>query len=82
MLGAVSHYLRGMGEDVVRDRMASGYRFISGSTKEKGVLAVFQNKQVSGDNQKDKADNCVGPVAWWGLADRDAGLKACQKDKL
>lgn len=71
-----------VGGAVVRDRVASGYRFISGSTIEKGVLAVFQNKQVSGDNQKDKPDNCVGPVVWWGLADRDAALEACKEDKF
>ncbi|MDD5302791.1 MAG: hypothetical protein PHS14_06735 [Elusimicrobia bacterium] len=71
-----------IGGTVVKDRVASGYRFIDKSTKERGVLAVFQNKQVSGDNQKDKADNCAGPVIWWGLADRDAALKVCQEDKF
>ena len=71
-----------VGGIVVKDRVASGYKFVSGSTKEKGVLAVFQNKQVSGDNQKDKPENCVGPVVWWGLADREAALKVCQEDKF
>lgn len=70
------------GGDVVKDRVASGYKFVSGSTKDRGVLAVFQNKQVTATNAKDGAANCVGPVLWWGLKDRDAALKACQEDKF
>ncbi len=67
---------------VVRDRMAMVYRRISGTTTEsKGVLAAFQNKQLSGEGQKDKADNCIGPVLWWGLS-RDEALEACQDDAL
>ncbi|MEK7234462.1 MAG: hypothetical protein AAB268_11645 [Elusimicrobiota bacterium] len=67
--------------DVVLDRVASGYKFVTGSTKNKGVLAVFQNKQVGAAGAKQGGDNCVGPVIWWGL-DRDEALKACKKDKL
>ncbi len=66
---------------VVSDRVASGYRFISGTTKDKGVLAVFQQKQVAGASQKNSAANCVGPVAWWGM-DRDAAMKVCKADKF
>jgi len=66
----------------VRDQLSMGYRFISGSSGEKGVLAVFQNKQAAGDNQRDHAANCVGPVLWWGIADRDSALKACRDDRL
>ena len=69
------------GTAVVDDRVASGYKWVPGSTKEKGVLAVFQNKQVSATNAKQGAANCVGPVIWWGL-DRDAALKVCQEDKF
>lgn len=70
------------GGPVVKDRVASGYKFVSGSTRERGVLAVFQNKQVTATNAKDGAANCVGPVIWWGLKDRDAALKVCQDDKF
>lgn len=66
----------------VDDRVASGYKFVSGSTKDRGVLAVFQNKQVSAANAKKGAANCVGPVLWWGLKDRDAAVKVCQDDKF
>ncbi len=66
----------------VDDRVASGYKFVSGSTKARGVLAVFQNKQVSAANAKKGAANCVGPVLWWGLKDRDAALKVCEEDKF
>jgi len=67
---------------VVNRSTAANFRFIKGTGKEKGVLAMFQNKQVSDDNQREKAANCVGPVIWWGLADRDAAQKACLDDKL
>ena len=70
-----------MAGPVVKDRVASGYKFISGSTKEKGVMAMFQNKQVSATNAKEGEANCVGPVLWWGLSDV-AALKACQEDKF
>lgn len=70
------------GAPAVDDRVASGYKFVSGSTKERGVLAVFQNKQVSAANAKKGAANCVGPVLWWGLKDRDAAVKVCQDDKF
>ncbi len=73
--------LTGAGAAVVRDPLTAGYRFLSDSNKERGVLALFQNKQVSGEGQKAKADNCVGPLVWWGL-DRDAALKACREDAL
>ncbi len=66
---------------VVDDRVASGYKFIPGSKKEKGALAVFQNKQVSATNAKKGAANCVGPVVWWGVAKGDA-VKACEEDKF
>ncbi len=58
------------------------YRFISGSSKARGVLAAFQNKQVSGDNQKNKAANCVGPIVWWGVGDRAAAMDICKNDKF
>ncbi|MCR4296916.1 MAG: hypothetical protein NUW21_15395, partial [Elusimicrobia bacterium] len=67
---------------VVDDRVASGYKFVQGSKKERGVLAVFQNKQVSAANAKKGAANCVGPVLWWGLKDRDAAVKVCEEDKF
>jgi hypothetical protein len=70
-----------LGAAVVDDRVASGYKFVPGSTKEKGVLAVFQNKQVSAANAKKGSANCVGAVAWWGLSGKQA-LTACQEDKL
>ncbi|MDP3542192.1 MAG: hypothetical protein Q8T11_06930 [Elusimicrobiota bacterium] len=66
----------------VDDRVASGYKFVPGSTKARGVLAVFQNKQVSAPNAKKGAANCVGPVLWWGLSGRPAALKACEEDKF
>lgn len=69
------------GTAVVDDRVASGYKFVAGTTTEKGVLAMFQNKQVSATNAQKGAANCVGPLIWWGL-DRDEALKACQEDKL
>ncbi len=58
------------------------YRFITGTSKTKGVLAVFQNKQVSGENQKSKAGNCVGPIVWWGVSDRAAAMDICKNDKF
>ncbi len=69
-----------VGATVIKDRVASGYRFVGGTNAERGVLAVFQEKQVSGENVKDKPGNCVGPIIWWGLKDRDAALKVCQED--
>ncbi len=71
-----------VGAQVIYDRVSSGYRFVNGTNAERGVLAVFQEKQVFGDNVKDKAGNCVGPIIWWGLKDRDAALKVCQEDKF
>jgi hypothetical protein len=71
-----------LGAPAVRKTVSSGYRFISGSTREKGVLAMFQEKQVSGDNQQSKKANCVGPIIWWGVADRDAAQKVCEEDKF
>ena len=70
------------GGPAVKDRVASGYKFVPGSKVERGVLAVYQNKQVTAANAQQGAANCVGPVLWWGLKDRDAALKACQDDKL
>ena len=66
---------------IVKSHTDSGYRFISGSTKAKGVVAVVQQKSSGGDNQQNPALNCVGPVVWWGLT-RPEALKACQADKL
>lgn len=66
---------------VIKDRKVSGYKFVGGSSKTKGVLAVFQNRQVDGKNAKAGPDNCVGPVLWWGLSG-PAALKACQDDKF
>lgn len=71
-----------VGATVIKDRVASGYRFVGGTNAERGVLAVFQEKQVSGDNVKDKPGNCVGPIIWWGLKDREAALKICREDKF
>ncbi len=61
---------------------AAVYHFLTGTIKEKGVQAVFQNKQLSGGGQKNNVANCVGPIVWWGLGDRAEALKACQDDKL
>lgn len=59
------------------------YSLIMSPDKKKGVWAVFQNKQVGGDFQKDKAANCAGPIFWWGAGmDRAAALKVCREDKL
>ena len=66
---------------VVTSRGAAGYKFVSGSKKEKGVFALFQNKQVSATNAQQGAANCAGPLIWWGL-DREAALKVCQEDKF
>jgi hypothetical protein len=66
---------------VVASRGAAGYKFISGTTKEKGVYAMFQNKQVSATNAQQGAANCVGPLMWWGL-DRDEAKKVCENDKF
>jgi len=66
---------------VVASRGAAGYKFVSGSKKEKGVFALFQNKQVSATNAQQGAANCAGPLIWWGL-DREAALKVCQEDKF
>jgi hypothetical protein len=66
----------------VTSRGAAGYKFVSGSTKDKGVLAMFQNKQVTATNAAEGAANCVGPLIWWGLADRDAAKRVCEKDKF
>jgi len=71
-----------VGQTVIKDRVSSGFRFIPGTNTERGVLAVFQEKQVSGENVKDKAANCVGPIIWWGFKDRDAALKVCREDKF
>ncbi len=71
-----------VGQTVITSRGAAGYRFITGSNAERGVLAVFEEKSVSGENVKDKPANCVGPIIWWGYEDRAAALKVCQKDKF
>ena len=65
----------------VKNRTAMGYGFIEKSTKDKGVLAAFQEKQSRGANQQNAAANCVGPIAWWGVSEADA-LAACKADKL
>jgi hypothetical protein len=68
---------------VVQKSTAASYRFIKGTGKTKGVLAMFQNKQVSEANQRDPKANCVGPVIWWGSGiSRDAAQAACEKDEL
>ncbi|MBI2385000.1 MAG: hypothetical protein HYV14_03190 [Elusimicrobia bacterium] len=67
---------------VVASRGSAGYKFVSGTTKEKGVFALFQNKQVSGTNAQKGAANCAGPLIWWGLADRPAAQKVCEDDKF
>jgi hypothetical protein len=66
----------------VASRGAAGYKFVSGSTKEKGVFAMFQNKQVSSENAQNGKANCVGPLVWWGLASRDAALQVCKDGKF
>ncbi|MEQ1919247.1 MAG: hypothetical protein ABL955_08615 [Elusimicrobiota bacterium] len=70
----------GTPEVLVRGQLA--YRFISGTKREKGVLVVVQNAQIGGEGQKDPASNCVGPLIWWGLADREAAFKVCKNDKF
>ena len=66
----------------VPDRMLMGYAFVSGSSAEKGVLAVYKNKQITGPNVTKKGANCAGPVAWWGVGNRDAALAICKADKF
>ncbi len=70
-----------VGQTVITNRGAAGYRFVPGANAERGVLAVFEEKQVIGENVKDKPANCVGPIIWWGFNDRDAALKVCKDDK-
>lgn len=72
--------LTGQKDAIVRGQLV--YRYISGTTKEKGVLAVFQNAAVSGEGQKDAKQNCIGPIVWWGLSNRAAALKVCKDDKF
>jgi len=64
---------------IVRGQLA--YRFINKTDEKKGVFAVFQNAQLTGDQKEAKA-NCVGPIVWWGVADRDAAMKVCKNDKF
>lgn len=66
-------------DPIARGQLA--YRFVQKATKSKGVLAVFQNGQLQGEGQKDAKANCVGPILWWGVANRDEALKICQADK-
>jgi hypothetical protein len=68
---------------VVKDHNLTGYHFVSKTTKDKGVMAVFQNRSVSAENAVDKEGNCVGPIVWWGAGmDREKAQKACEEDKL
>ena len=67
---------------VVEKTVRSVYRFVNpGASAEKGVLAVYQNKQLTGQ-QKDQKANCVGPVLWWGtVKDRAEAQKICEEEK-
>lgn len=64
---------------LVRGNLA--YRFISGSSRSKGVLGVFQEAQVTGAGQQDSKKNCVGSVVWWGVSAAQAAT-ACKDDKF
>lgn len=69
----------------IKDAQVRGqlsYRFISGTNTTKGVLAVFQNAQLAGGGQKDAKANCVGPLVWWGISNRDAAMTVCKDDKF
>jgi hypothetical protein len=67
---------------VVAKTVQSGYKFVNpGASKERGVLAVYQNLQLSGQ-QKDQKANCVGPVLWWGtVKDRAEAQQICEDEK-
>ncbi len=67
-------------DPLVRGTLA--YRFIAGSNEKRGVVGVFQNPQLAGEGQKDVKANCVGPIVWWGLSNREAALKVCMEDKF
>jgi hypothetical protein len=49
----------------------------------KGMWYAVKSKTISAgaQNATDLADNCLGPVIWWGMDDA-AALSACKKDKL
>lgn len=66
----------------IEDKNALGLTFVSGSGPQKGVIAVYKNRQLTQENVTKKGQNCAGPVLWWGLADRDAALAACKADKI
>ncbi|MBI3288756.1 MAG: hypothetical protein HYZ74_04480 [Elusimicrobia bacterium] len=63
-------------------RAGVGHGFVAGSSEAKGVLAVYQQKQVTGENVANKKANCVGPIFWWGVGDRAAAEKICKADKF
>ena len=43
---------------------------------DKGVYAVFTTHAQDG---RDKKENCLGPLLWWGM-DKKAAQEACEKD--
>ncbi|MCX5795687.1 MAG: hypothetical protein NTY77_09360 [Elusimicrobia bacterium] len=48
---------------------------------EKGLWYAVKRKGGTPENETKSADNCLGPVVWWGM-DEPAALKACKDDKL
>ena len=73
--------LTGAKDPLIRGTLS--YRFIGGSNDKKGLLAVFENPQlVGGEGQKDAKANCMGPLVWWGIADRDAAKSLVEASPL
>ena len=56
---------------------------LHGSTQEKGVIAAYRTAlpdAQGGQNVKNKAGNCGGPVIWWGGVTKAQAQKACEGD--
>lgn len=53
------------------------------STQEKGAIAAYRwvlPDSQGGQNARGKADNCAGPVIWWGGVTKAQVQKACEGD--
>ena len=48
---------------------------------QKGLWYAVKSKTISSQNATKLADNCLGPVIWWGMDEKAAG-SACKNDSL
>jgi hypothetical protein len=75
------YQMSGLTEVVLPD--TAQFMLLHGSTQEKGAIAAYRfvlPDAQGGQNAKDKAGNCGGPVIWWGGVTKEQVQKACETD--